>query len=103
MSEDIFQETICTVDLSNEVVALLLTMNISIETISAFIECGINKVDILKIMHSKDIDEVFSKLGRGFIGEKIIFRHELQKWRKQNKVRKVNLFISLYILMNFLL
>lgn len=87
MAEDCFQEVIYTVDLSNEVVALLLTMNISMETISTFLECGINKVDILKIMHSKDIDEIFSKLGTGFIGEKIIFRHELQKWRIQNKVR----------------
>lgn len=73
-------------DETNEVVDLLLLWGLSIQSIYAVLGCGIKELQLLKILHTHDIDEIFKNLPREYFAEKIIFRHELQKWRANNNV-----------------
>lgn len=77
-------ENVPMIHVEEKVLDLYLEWGLCGESISLLTDCGIQSIEILSIMHSHDIDEVFNK--RKFLGEKIKFRYKLQKWRMENKV-----------------
>ncbi|XP_055382305.1 uncharacterized protein LOC129612599 [Condylostylus longicornis] len=70
-------------NLESEAMKLYMEWNLSNHAILVLSECCINSIEILKMIHSHDIDEIFNT--RQLIGDKIKFRYNLQKWRIQNK------------------
>lgn len=78
-------ENISVIHVDNELLNLFIDWGLSAECISLLAECGIKSIEILTMMHSHDIDEVFNR--REILGEKIKFRHKMQQWRTENNVR----------------
>jgi len=70
-----------------EVFNLYAQWGLSMDGISVLTECSINTMELLRIIHSHDIDEIFNR--RDLLGDKIKFRHELQKWRTFNGVSTI--------------
>lgn len=75
---------ISVIQVDNDLENLYTDWGLSSECISLLDECGIKSIDMLSMMHSHDIDEIFNE--RKLHGEKIVFRHKLQKWRTENNV-----------------
>lgn len=46
-------------DETNEVVDLLLLWGLSIQSVYAVLECGIKELQLLKILHTHEIDAIF--------------------------------------------
>lgn len=74
-------------EVNSEVLNLYLEWDLSMEAIAALSECSINSMELLTIIHSHDIDEVFNQ--RHLLAEKIKFRHNLQKWRTDHGVKMI--------------
>lgn len=72
------------VEMEAELESLLREWGIDDEGIKMFSESGISTINVLKMMRSCDINEIF--INRCDINRKIIFRYHLQKWRLQNNV-----------------
>lgn len=74
-------------EVNSEVFNLYLEWGLSMEAIAALSECSINSMELLTIIHSHDIDEIFNQ--RHLLAEKIKFRHNLQKWRTGHGVSMI--------------
>ncbi|XP_067615737.1 uncharacterized protein [Eurosta solidaginis] len=82
-------EAVIILDTDLQLYDLLCSWGLSADSLIQLDQCGVKSMDILKMIHSHDIDEILNT--RELIADKIKFRYQLQNWRLQNNASKYRL------------